>query len=103
MPRAHWTKQVPGEPRQPTPLRILTAPLLITAVPAVVDVVTDPEEGLQNLFLHTNWWVVLHSVGEVGGGGGAQVSAGSSQEQPGQARRPETPSLDNSERAALHH
>lgn len=51
MPRAHWTKRVPGEPRQPTPLRILTAPLLITAVPAVVDVVTDPEEGLAELVL----------------------------------------------------
>lgn len=34
----------------PTP-RLLTAPLLITAVPAVVDAVTNPEERLAELIL----------------------------------------------------
>lgn len=53
------------------PLRILTAPLLITAVPAVVDVITDPEEGLAELVLAHE---LVGGVAFWGGGGRTSIS-----------------------------
>lgn len=45
----HWAERALGI--HSSPPKVLTAPLLVTAVPTVVDIVTDPEEGLAELVL----------------------------------------------------
>lgn len=91
MPWLTGAKQVSGKPRQPLPEHSLH-PSSSLPSPQSLTLSQTQKRGLQSLFLHINWWVVLHPVV------GARESAGRSQEQPGQSQLPEVlPHLDSIE------
>lgn len=79
----HWAKRALGGHSSPHPIpRYSLQPSSSLPSPQSLTLSQTQKRGLQNWFLHVNWWVALHPVvGEL-------ESAAGSQGQPGQSQLP---------------